>query len=128
MTKTRSDIIEMAHRRIQVLSADEAVTADMEAFAGGVLDALFAELVSTDGMAFTWTLDTTPDAAFLPLSYLLAVEIGPHYNMPVEPRGRAYMRLSKFAFPNDVVDRRDTNEDGVISEAEEQAGKEALYY
>ena len=129
MTKTRNDVINMSLRRIQVLSADEPADADMHDFAGGILDGLFAEIKGDPhNLPFTWGLDETPEAAFLPLSYLLATEVAPHYNRPSEPRSAALMRLRGYALPDDRTDSRDTDEDGVISEAEEAAGKRAAYY
>lgn len=124
---TRTDIITMAHRRIRVLSTDEAPTADMDHFGGQALDALFAELPVSDGIAVTWTLDATPQAAFLPLSYLLAVEIGPHYSMATETRRAAMKRLRAATIVDDRVMREDTDQDGVVS-AEELADQTALYY
>lgn len=128
MTKTRLDVITMAHRRIEVLATDEEPTADQEAFAGDVLGGLFAEVNEVQGMAFTWGLEETPDAAFLPLSYLLAVEIAPHYGRPSESRAKAMGRLRAYAHPDDRADSRDTDEDGEISDAESQAGLEAAYF
>lgn len=124
----RLDVIQMALRRIKVLSADEAADADMFAYAGDILDALFAEVISVHGMAFTWTLDETPSAAFLPLSFLLAVEVGPHYNRPTERRSTAMARLRAYAHPDDREDSRDTDSDGVITEAEEAAAARAAYF
>lgn len=124
----RLDVINMALRRIKVLSADEPADADQVRFCGDVLDAMFAEANDVHEMAFTWGLDAVPSAAFLPLSYLLAVEVAPHYNQAAEPRSRAMGRLRAYAFRNDIEDRRDTDDDGVISEAEADAGKRAAYY
>ena len=83
---------------------------------------------ATQGTFTAFDLDSTPQAALLPLSYLLATEIAPHYQVPSEPRSRAMMRLRAYLFPDDREDRRDADEDGVISDAEEQAGKEAAFY
>lgn len=125
---TRLDVIQTALRRIQVLSADEPADADMVAYAGDLLDGLFAEAKEVQGMAFTWTLDETPAAARLPLGYLLAVEVGPHYGRPVERRSTAMARLRAYAFPDDREDVRDTDDDGLISEAEIEAGKRTAYF
>ena len=128
---TRLEIVQMAHRRLGILSTDEALTADQIDFGGDVLDALFAELPYTQGTSFAWALDATPAQFFLPLSYLLAAEPAfyEHYEVqPREPRSRAMMRLRAIAFPNDAVDRRDADEDGTITDAELAAGLRAAFY
>ena len=129
MTKTSLNVIERAHRHIGVLSVDETATADMQAYGLESLNAAFDELQSVHGTGFTWDIDTVPDAVFEPLSVLLAATIAPHYALaaPV-PRASALMRVRAFAFPNDIEDRRDTDEDGIISEAEEAAGLEAQFF
>ena len=129
MTKTKAEIVAEAHRRINVLSVDESPSDDMVTFGEASADSLFAELnAAPHSMGFTWTLDTTPEAAFRPFAWLLAVELGPHYSRPVEPYSRAYQRLAAYAFPDDREDRRDVDEDGSISEAEEAAGDRAAFY
>lgn len=128
MTKTRLEVIQMAHRRLGVLSADEEPTDDQSVFAGDVLDALFEEVNTVQDLGLAWTLDSVPDAAFLPLSYLLAADIAPHYEVAAEPRHRAMGRLRAYALPDDRDDSRDLDGDGAISEAEEAAGDRALYY
>jgi len=128
MPKTRSDVISAALRRIGVLAADEAAEADAEAYAGEALDALFAEVKQVHAMPFTWTLEETPDAAFLPMAYLLATEIAPHYERPSEPRSRAMGRLRAYAFPDDRDLRADYDEDGTVSVDEQDAYDRAAYY
>lgn len=128
MTKTRADIIAMAHRSIGVLSVDSVPSADQDAYAGDVLDALFDELKAVHGFTFTWALDATPDEAFLPLSLTLASDIAGHYDVPFQSRSRGIARLRAWALPDDRTDRRDTDSDGTISTAEKQAGLEAAYY
>lgn len=125
---TKRDVINTALRRVQVLAGDEPADADMYAYAGDLLDGIFAEVNSTQGMAFTWTLDDTPTAARLPLAYLLAVDVGPHYGRPVENRSVAMARLRAYAFPDDRTDSRDLDEDGTVTTAEIEAGKQAAYY
>lgn len=128
MPQTRLKVIEMAHRRLGLLSVDETVTADQDAFAGMTLDALFEELKTVREMAFTWSLGEVPDAAFLPLSYLLATEIAPHYDVASESRARALARLNAYAFPDDRDYRRDTDDDGTVSADEETAGLKVAYF
>jgi len=128
MPKNAVDVVAMAHRRIRILSVDEAPSADQTEFGTDILDALFAELKQTDGMAFTWTLDAVPDGAFLPLSFLLATEIAPHYERPSERRSQAMGRLRAYAFPDDRADRRDTDDDGAVTDAEITANLRTAFY
>lgn len=108
--KTRLDVINRAFRKIGVKAEDEALTADQYENGGEVLDMLFAEVNSRateiHGQSFGFDLETLPDAAFLPLANLLAVELAPEYgaNIPMS-RGSAILRLLSVEFPDD----RDTS-------------------
>lgn len=129
MAKTKSDVVAEAHRRLSVLSVDETPSADQDTYGGIQLDALFAELnAPPHSMGFTWTVETVPDAAFRPLAWLLASEMAAHYTVSGERRSRAMARLRGYAFPDDRDDRRDTNDDGTVSEAESNAGLRAAFY
>lgn len=128
MAKTQLDVVAMAHRRLGILATDEVPTADMDDYASDTLEALFEELQVSHGMSFTWTLATVPEAAFLPLSYLLATEIAPHYEVPSESRAKAMGRLRAYQFPDDREDSRDLDDDGTVTDAEAAAGKRAEYY
>lgn len=128
MAKTRADVIAMALRRLAIVSADTAVSADQGGFVGDTLDALFLELRSVHGLPTTWVLEATPDEGFLPLSYLLATEVAQHFEVPSEPRSRAMGRLRAYMHPSDLPLRGDTDEDGAISEAEENASNRAQFY
>lgn len=128
MAKNALEVIAMAHRRLGLLSADEQVSADQSAFAGDVLEGMFAEIKEVQGMQFAWGINEVPLAAFLPLSYLLAAEIAPHYEVASEPRHRAMARLRAYAFPNDLPDSRDLDDDGVVTDEEADAAERALYY
>lgn len=129
MTKLKSEVVAEAHRRINVLSVDEDVSADQSTYGESAADSLFAELnAEPHNMGFTWTMDTVPEAVFRPLSWLLAVDLATHYVVPSESRAQAMGRVRAYAFPNNIEDRRDVDEDGLISEDEADAGLRALYY
>lgn len=129
MTKSRLDCIEMAHRRLGVLATDDTATADQERFAGAVLDALFEEVKAMQGLGFTWTTSTVPDAAFLPLSYLLAVEIAPHYEIPPrDNRAALIARLRTYGFPDDREDSKDLDDDGTVTDEEADAAARGQFY
>ncbi len=130
MPKTKAEIVAEAHRRIGVLSVDEDPSGDMVSYGDASADSVFAELVDgPHNMGFTWTLDTTPDAAFRPFAWLLAVDLAEHYQVqPRESRAAAVFRLRSYAFSDDREDRRDSDDDGAISDAEKAAGKRAEFY
>lgn len=128
MTKLRLDVIQHAHRILGILAADQEATADQEAYAGEVLDAVFAEVNTVEGLGFTWDLTAIPDEAFLGLSGLLASEIAPHYGLPAAPRSRSIARLRAYALPDDRADWRDFDEDGTVSTEEAAAAERSLYY
>lgn len=129
MTKTLTEVVAEAHRRINVLSVDESPSADMVTYGGAAAESLLAELTSApNSMPFTWTTAAVPDAVFRPFSWLLATDLGVHYERPSEPRSRAMARVRGYAFPDDRTDRRDIDSDGVISDAEAAAGDRAAYY
>lgn len=128
MTKTRLDVVQQSLRHLGVLAADDPATADMVAYVGGVLDALFEECKTVHGMAFSWTLNATPEAAFLPLARLLAAEVAQHYDQPSEPRERALMRLRAYAFPDDRPLRADYDDSGTVTEGEQEASDRAAFF
>ena len=103
MTKTYNEVIERAHRRIRVLASDEPLSAEMRATGIELLEALSDEVALHTSVY--WYDDYVPKEVFLPLSYLLAVELAPEYNRAApESRPRALMRLME------VTRRDDRNE------------------
>lgn len=129
MSKTKSELVAEAHRRIAILSVDEDPSTDQTTYGEASADSLFAELLAEPHtMGFTWDLDTIPDGVFRPLAWLLAVDLANHYQVAAEPRSRAMGRVRAFAFTDDRDDRRDADEDGVISEDEEAAGLREQFY
>lgn len=88
----RIDIIQMALRRINVVAEDEPATSDQEAYAGSVLDSIYAEIANESYPL--WFLTDVPDASVRPLANLLAVEIAQDYGKPApSTRGQAWRRL-----------------------------------
>lgn len=129
MPKTRIEVVEAALRRLGVLASDEAITADEIEYSGQTLDALFAELQTSQGLTITWTIETVPDAAFLGLANLLAAEVAPHYARPSPTtRARGWMRLREALLADNRADRRDLDEDGIVTAEEASADARAAYY
>lgn len=126
MTKTRLDVIAMAHRRLAVLSVGENPSPDQEQFAGDTLDALIQELNDVHHLMLSSEL--FEDSIYLPLSYLLASEIAPHYSLPAEPRGRNIVRLRALIRPDNRIDPRDVNRDGTVTLDEHKSSRQADYF
>lgn len=125
---TTLEICTRALRLIQVLAADEAAEASDYDIARDALQAEFALLKQNQGFAWTWTLDTAPDALLLPLAEVTASLIAPIYGVPGPSYARAVGRLRAYSFPDDRADRRDLDEDGAVSTAEIEADKKARYF
>lgn len=96
--KTNQDVIEAAFRRLGIKAEGEGLSADQNAYAEQVLESLHHEL-SIEAPQ-TWFPERIEDAAFVPLSNLLAAEIGPAYGVPVEPRSRPFARLMAVVRPD----------------------------
>ena len=96
--KTRLDVIELAFRALGIKAEDESLSADMQSYAGSVLDALHAEM--SVGTALTWWPDQIEDAVSVPLARLLAAEIAPSYGVAFEPRPRALARVLAVIRPD----------------------------
>lgn len=129
MTKTALDVCTYALRRIGVTPVGEEPAGEDMTLAQAALEAFLSEIKDTHGATFTWTSSAVPDASYVPLARVVACDIAPSYPRPMpEPRGRAVLAFRAGIFPNNIDDRRDTNDDGTISTAEANAGLEAQYY
>jgi len=129
MTKTSTDVVSEALRRIRVLGVGDTPAGDDATTGKDALDALFAELnAEPHAMGFTWTVETVPDAIFRPLAWLLAVDLAQTYQEQAEPRSRAMMRLRAYAFPDDRDDRRDLDDDGTVTTAEIAASERGAFF
>lgn len=121
---TQSDLIRFAHRTLGIVSAEESVSEDQNAYAVDVLEAIAGEF-SALGFSIT-----APSTAYLkPLSDLLAVDLSFHYAVqPPMPRSRAIMALRAILLSDDREDPRDTDSDGSVSDAEAEAFARSVYY
>lgn len=108
---TRLEIIQLAFRRIQVASEDEAITSDQEAYGGSVLDSIYAEIAEESYPL--WSLSDVPAATVHPLANLLAVELAPAYGRP-EPatRGQAWRRVLATVRRNNIDEAVDVTNRG----------------
>lgn len=97
---TELDVITQALRMLGVVAADEAATADQEAFCRVTLEALVAEFQEFHMVA--WTTDDVPAKSFQPLALLLAADVAPSYMVPAPAsRGNAKLRLLATVNPDD---------------------------
>lgn len=101
--KTRIDVVTRALRQAGVVGISEAPEANVFQNASDILDGIIAE------SAFTFTPDTTPDNAFIPLANWLAKEVSPGFGMTDQERARCKLRLFAVLYPDDrPVDLYDT--------------------
>lgn len=129
MTKLAADVINLAFRRLNLKAEDQALTADEFEYGSDVLDGIFAELSTGQGLTFTWTLATIPDQLANPLANLLATEIAPSYLVQAPERRSAAMgRVRAIMAPDDRSDERDADSDGTVTTAEAAVGARAAYY
>ena len=129
MPKTKSELVAEAHRQLAVLSVDEEPSTDMTTYGESKADSLFAELLAEPhAMGFTWDLGTIPDAVFVPLAQLLAAELTNYQVAPPVSRVRAMGKVRAYAFTDDRDDRRDADDDGIITDDEETSGLQEQFY
>lgn len=127
MPKSKNDIVTLALRQIGVAAVDEAPTADEYQYAGDILDGEFARMKVSEGFTWTWTIDEVPDALYEPLSRYLASKLTT-YGVPLPSSAQAMAKIREYSLPNDVEDRSDDDEDGVLSESEELVALRATFY
>lgn len=93
------DVITRAFRRIGVLAVDESVQAADEAYAREVLEGVFDEAKTTQGLKLTFGLDDIPARFVEGLALLLAADIAPTYSKQPPPRSLGLVRLRAAAWP-----------------------------
>lgn len=108
MTKTRTDVINAAHRKLGILSLGDVPSPDETEYASITLDAVLAELNDVHGLLLPSSL--FDDVMLIPLSNILASELSQHYSVPALPAGRSIIRLRAILKP----DTRETIENGYI--------------
>lgn len=117
--KTRFDVITRAHRRIGVIGQGENLPAEMHSDAEPMLDGILAELEIPQNL--TLGADTFDDVYFLPLAYLLAVDLAPQYEIqPRDIRSNLIARLRAIQLPDDRTK--------AVTDAEKAAELRASYY
>lgn len=127
MSKTKSDIVNLALRQIGVVAVDEPAQADDIKVWGDVLDAEFARIQVTEDFTWTFTTDTVPDALYEPFSRYLA-SFMTMYNRPLPARRAAMADIRAHELPDDRTDRADANTDGTLSAAETAVADRATFY
>lgn len=125
---TKLDVVTYAFRKLGIVSNDEALEADDAAYGSDQYDFMIADLASSHDVTIWGGADDVSTGAVIPLGALLAVNLGAHYEIATEPLSRALLRVRAYALPDDRPDSRDTDGNGVISDAEAAAGKRAAYY
>jgi hypothetical protein len=129
MPKTRDEVVTLAHRSLGVLAVDEVLTADQITFGGDVLVGLIDEIDATQGLSLSFDADSVPEAMYLPVAYLLAVELAPHYSIPpAYSRAAQIGKIRAYELSDDRDDRRDIDDNGTVSDAEAYVDGQAAFY
>ncbi len=129
MAKTRLEVVTRAHRRLGGLSPDETLTADQIATGGEILVGLVDELQATQGLTLSWDADSVPDGLYLPMAYLLAVDLAPEYEVaPRDTRARLIAQVRAYELPDDREDRADLDDDGTVTTTEAYVDGMAQYF
>lgn len=128
MAKTSRDVATRALRLIGARGINETIAGEDYLYALEAMTNALAELQDQHSIPATWTVETVPDDVFLAFSSMTAAAISSAYGLQGPRRTAAIGRIRAALLPDDRTDRRDTDEDGTITDAETQAGKRAAYY
>lgn len=128
MAKTSQDICTHALRMIGVCGVGDDPTADDKAIALDAMQGGLDELQDQHGITVTWTVETVPDALFLPFATFVAAEVAPVFKFKGPNRATAIGRMRASLLPDDREDSRDLDDSGTVSAAEVEAGKRAAYF
>jgi hypothetical protein len=128
MTKTTLDICTRAMRQIGVLSVGENLAADDFEVVRNAYEAEFERINTDHSLSLTYTANTVPDALLVPWASVAAAAVAPIYLVQGPNLARAIGQIRSYTLPDDREDWRDLDEDGTVSESEENAAKRAQYY
>ena len=128
MPKTSQDVCTRALREIGVCGVEDDPTAADKAIALEAMQGGLDELTDQHGITVTWTVETVPDALFLPFASFVAAEIAPIYRLPGPNRAKAIGRMRASLLPDDRDDPRDYDNDGTVTDDEKAMFKRAAYY
>jgi hypothetical protein len=128
MTKTSQDVCTHALRLIGVCGVGDDPSADDKAIALDAMQGGLDELADQHGITVAWTVETVPDELFLPFATFVAAEIAPVYRFQGPNRAKAIGRMRASLLPDDREDRRDTDDNGTITDEEIAADQRAAYY
>jgi len=100
MTKTALDVTTESLRLIGVTAVDESASADDHARAKNHLEAIYAELDETHGLALEWTVETVPDRLWQHMAAAVAGSICTAYGkeefLPLRREGIAGVMRDEF--------------------------------
>lgn len=100
MTKTSLDVTSEALQMIGILAVDEAASAEDHARTKEHLEAIYAELDETYGVAPEWTIETVPVRLWKPLAMMVAGDICTAYGREqytgLRPAGMSRFMRAEF--------------------------------
>ncbi len=130
MTKTSQDVVTYAYQHLGIAAEDHPITAEQSAIGKEILDGLFAEY-AVEGFTTLTDVEAVPDAAFLGVGQMLAVELsGNRYGTPRNEQHwmMGLRRLRRLLMLDDRSDPADIDNDGTITADETQDDLEAQFF
>lgn len=130
MPKTSLDVITYAYQHLGIAKASAPLQSHEQDIGKEILDALFAEY-ALEGLTELSDVENIPDAAFLGVGQMLAVELaGNRYGVPRNEQDwrNGLTRLRRLYMQDDREDRTDLDQDGIYTAGESDAYKRAQFY
>lgn len=128
MTMTRTDMIQGAYEHLGLVAVGTNAEAHEVVYADRALDGLVGFLTETQGLTLPDDLDVTPDGLGRALLRLLAVDIASAFSVEAEPHSRAVGRVRAYLLSDDRDNTADLDGDGVVTDYEQAADDQSLYY
>lgn len=88
MSKTKADLAALVLKKLAIIDAADDVDATDEADVIAVYEDKWAEMTAHGAEMTYWKRDSIPDAVFLTLGDLIALEVRGHFGMPISAQDR----------------------------------------
>ena len=129
MTKNSREIVETALMQMGALEPGGTASADDYATAKGILEGTLAEFKAARSLTLTWDVETVPDEVAQALSDAITEPMAAIYpGGRIVPQSRAFTRMLAVLRPDDRGLQADYDEDGTVTDDEQDAFDRAAYY
>lgn len=88
MSKTKADLAALVLKKLAIIDSADEIDATDEAEVISIYEAKWAEMTSHGHEMTYWKRDNIPDAMFLTLGDLIALEVRGHFGMPISANER----------------------------------------